>query len=348
MKLEVVAIFWFLISGCREKMTSSLLHPFNRFFIKNLVFVLIFACFSINASAQVRASARLDTTYIFIGDQVELKLILDSAFNVKGIETDFSVFDSIPTLEVVRHGDWNPVGVNRGSGNGIYEQRVVLTSFENGRHQLPDIPVRFKLNGQPQSLDVPGRVALEVATIAVTDSTQLTPIKPIIEEGRTFEDFLPYIIAIAALGLVIGLVLFYLRMKKKKALPPPPPPPLKPHEIALQKLEALQEAKLWQAGQVKQYQTELTFIIREYLENYFHIPALENTTDEIIESLRQSGISDYWKDKLRTIFQNADLVKFAKAKLPTELHERGMTEAINFINATKPVEQTETVAPVSL
>lgn len=64
--------------------------------------------------------------------------------------------------------------------------------------------------------------------------------------------------------------------------------PLLPHELALQKLVALQQQKLWQKGDVKPYQSELTFIIREYLENRFNIQALESTTDEIVQNLPKS------------------------------------------------------------
>jgi len=323
-----------------QPLNPSTLQPFNQF-----LFLLIFTLIAANAFAQVRASIRLDSAYILIGDQVEMQLIVDSALNVKDLQSDLSIFDTLPGLEVVRQSDWNPVGVNRGAGSGIFEQRVVITSFEEGSHQLPDIPISYTYKGQPYTVVAPGRTMLEVATIAVNDTTQLTPIKPIIAEPLKFQDLLVYLIPVAILGLVIAAVMFYLRWKKQQNAPPLPPPPLKPHEVALQKLEKLEEEKLWQRGWVKQFQTELTFIIREYLENQFHIPALENTTDEIMENLKRTGISDYWKDKLRTIFQSADLVKFAKAEPPTEIHEQGLDEARRFVEATKPIEiEAETQA----
>ncbi len=318
------------------KADKSTLQPLYK-----LLFILILTLIAANAFAQVRASARLDSSYLLIGDQAELKLIVDSALNVKDLQTDLSVFDTLPGLEVVRHSDWNPVGINRGSGSSIFEQRITITSFEEGTHPIPDIPIKYAYNRQPYTVVAPGRAVLEVATIAVTDTTQLTPIKPIITEPLKFQDLLVYLIPVVILGLIIAAVIFYLRWKKQKNAPPPPPPPLKPHEVALQKLNELEEEKLWQQGYIKQFQTELTFIIREYLEHQFYIPALENTTDEITANLKGTSVSDYWKDKLRIIFQNADLVKFAKAEPPTEIHEQGLDEAKRFVEATKPVEIKE-------
>ncbi len=293
------------------------------------------------AFAQGKARAHMDSTYIFIGDQVQVQLLLDSALNATDIQTDFSVFDSIPELEVVRYSEWNPVGVNRASGTGLYEQRIVITSFESGAHTLPAIPIRYKINGQEQ-VALTNTPRIEVGTIGVTDSTQLTPIKGIVEEPRTLEDFLPYLIGVAAIGLLVALFFVLRRLSRKQETPPPPPVVLKPYEIALQKLETLEAAQLWQRGSIKAYQSELTFIIREYLENQFKIPALENTTDEIISSLQQYGFAPAWQERLRTLFQNADLVKFAKAEPPIHIHEDGMREALAFVWETKPVEVAET------
>ncbi len=296
------------------------------------IFVLIFTYSS--ASAQVTASARIDTNLIFIGDQVGVRLLLNSRTPVSNVKTDLTVFDSLTYIEILEQGEWLPTGGNP----NVLEQRLLLTSFEAGQYSLPPFVIEFTRNGETESTKT-GPLALEVATIEVTDSTQLNPIKPIVEEPRTLEDNLPYLIAIAAILLLIGLVFLIRRLTRKKEVPPPPPVILKPHEIALQKLQALKEEKLWQKGEIKEYQTELTFIIREYLENQFHVPALESTTDEIIASLKKKKLESDWLDRLRKLFQNADLVKFAKSEPPTEIHEQSMKEAVEFVWETKPQEE---------
>ena len=100
-------------------------------------------------------------------------------------------------------------------------------------------------------------------------------------------------------------------------------------------LGKLKEEKLWQQGQVKEYQSRLTYIIREYLENRYEVPALESTTEEIQRSLKQVDFDSSWKDKLSNILQVADLVKFAKAKPPVDFHDQVWKEAEDFVLATK-------------
>jgi hypothetical protein len=300
--------------------------------------IVLLAVVCVAAQAQAKARAHLDSTYILIGDQVQMQLFLDSAVQVTEIETDFSVFDTLPFAEVIRYGDWNQVGVSRANGTALFEQRLVITSFEAGRHVLPPIPIRYKYQGESRTVFTTGTTVLEVGSIAVDDQTQLVPIKGIIEEPTTFEDFLPWLLGILAVALVVALAFLIYRLTRPKPALPPPTIVLKPHEVALQKLEALGSQQLWQQGQVKAYQTELTFIIREYLEQQFQIPALENTTDEIIASLQKIGFDPTWQERLRALFQNADLVKFAKAELPASLHEAGMKEAIALVWETRPVE----------
>ncbi|MDX1940508.1 MAG: RDD family protein [Saprospiraceae bacterium] len=309
---------------------------------KTIVLIFALNLWAVLAFAQTKASVHLDSTYILIGDQVQMQLFLDSAVNITNIKTDFSVFeDSLSKIEVVQHGEWNQVSLNKMTGAALWEQRVTLTSFEAGRYQLPDIPISFRFNGEKYSVTTTTANFLEVGTIAVSDSTQLAPIKGIIEEPTTLEDYLPYAIAVAALGLLIALVFLIIRLTRSKEIMLPPPIVLKPYEVALQKLGFLEDAHLWEKGDTKTFQTELTFILREYLEKQFHVPALENTTDEILTSLKRYGIAPGWQDKLRRLFQNADLVKFAKANLPVDIHNQSMKEAIHFVWETKPAPLPE-------
>ncbi len=314
---------------------NPLLH-YSRKTWKKIVLVLGLSTWAVLAFAQVTASARIDSTRILIGDQVEVQLFLNSNMPLSNIRTDLSDFDSLTFVEVLEKSDWNPV--SNSASSTVFEQTLRLTSFEAGQHLIPAFSVIFSRNGKVDTVKT-GTLQLDVATIAVTDSTQLAPIKNIIEEPRKLEDFLPYLIGLLVMVILAGLTLLLIRLSKGKELPPPPPIILKPHEIALQKLEQLRAARLWQDGKIKAFQTELTFIIREYLEHQFQIPALENTTDEIISSLRKIGFSSEWQQRFRSLFQNADLVKFAKAEPPISIHEEGLNEAIALVQETKPVEE---------
>ena len=94
------------------------------------------------------------------------------------------------------------------------------------------------------------------------------------------------------------------------------------------KLNELDEKLLWQNNKVKEYYSELTEIVRGYIERELKVPALEKTTDEIIEMLTDFNNAETiltTKEtikKLKDLLQEADLVKFAKSKpLALEIEE---------------------------
>ncbi len=97
----------------------------------------------------------------------------------------------------------------------------------------------------------------------------------------------------------------------------------------------LKKSKLWQQGEVKAYQSQLTFIVREYLDGRYNIQALESTTHEILTQLNPIHLSEDWKSKLKEMLELADLVKFAKAEPPIEAHDRLMNYAEDFVMTTQ-------------
>ena len=104
-------------------------------------------------------------------------------------------------------------------------------------------------------------------------------------------------------------------------------------------LSDLKNKQLRQNGEVKAYQTELTRIIRQYLENRFDINALEMTSDDIVHHLKKkTTVSDSQQGKVKDILQIADLVKFAKANPEDNINEQFWNDAENFVQETKTNE----------
>ena len=118
-----------------------------------------------------------------------------------------------------------------------------------------------------------------------------------------------------------------------------------PHVVAMEALEALGEKKLWQNGFHKQYYTELTDILRLYIHGRFGIPAMEQTSEQILASLR--GVDDVSKScmqNLRQIFSESDLVKFAKYLPIADDNELSYMNAKMFVSQTIEVKSIDTSA----
>ena len=90
------------------------------------------------------------------------------------------------------------------------------------------------------------------------------------------------------------------------------------------------------ANDPKKYYTELTEVIRMYIRERFGFNAMEMTSAEIIERLLQED-KESVKD-LRTLFETADLVKFAKHAPLMNENDMNLVNAVDFINQTKVEE----------
>ena len=114
--------------------------------------------------------------------------------------------------------------------------------------------------------------------------------------------------------------------------------------LALQKLEELKGKKLWQNDQLKEYYSNLSFIVREYIENRFQLRALELTTDEINSLVKGvSEIEKTEKEKLSELLNLADMAKFAKQKPIAVENEEALKNAFVFVERTAIKEEPETI-----
>ena len=111
--------------------------------------------------------------------------------------------------------------------------------------------------------------------------------------------------------------------------------------VALNQLDKIKQEKPWQQGRSKEYHTELTDVVREYIERVFSVNSMEMTSEEILEHLRNLRMEQKTAySGLKQILKLADLVKFAKWNATPDEHELSLTNAYLFVNQTK-VEETK-------
>ena len=311
-------------------------------FIKIIVFLILSFVLS-TAQAQVEVAAAVDSTNMLIGDQLKLHITASVPTSASIQKFDLTPFKAEEEMEVVQESAWDTVQQN---GMLHLQKELTFTIFDTGYYWIPGLPLTYLQNGV-SNIAKTQRIPINVNTVQlVADSTQieLAPIKDIIREKANWRDYLPFILMVLSLAAVVGIFYFINKRKNQQTAPPPPEVIIPAHEIALTALTQLKSEELWQKGDIKTYQTRLTHIIREYLENRYEVPALESTTDEIQRSLKKVDFDTSWKEKLSNILQVADLVKFAKAEPPADFHERVLEEAESFVRATKkvPVIEKET------
>ena len=296
---------------------------------------------------EVTARARLDTTAMLIGDQVNIELSVTSPASVSIAWP--KIGDTIlKTIQVVNRTQID-TAFSQDRKSLTLRQKLLITSFDSGLYTIPPIRFFYRESSDTAIRSVQtGIMLLSVHTVAVDTTRAIKPIKGPLSEPLTFREILPWLLlGILVLGIAAGI--FYYLKKRKKNEPVfviKPKVQVSAHELALGELEKLRMKKLWQSGRVKEYHSELTDILRKYMESRYGIMAMEMTTHEILEALTALGDHETEPNgKLGYILSMADLVKFAKMQpLPVE-NDTCMDHAVVFVKETAPgKEQTVTNA----
>jgi len=221
----------------------------------------------------------------------------------------------------------------------------LITSFDSALYLLPPFKV---ISGQDTAYSE--TLALNVSTYDVdTESKQFYDIKSVIEPKFVFSDYLPLILGIILILGVIALIAYIIyRLLNKKSLIPfvnKEEPYIPPHIRAINRLDAVKMQKLWQTGKVKEYHSDITGILRRYIDERFDISALEMTSGEILDKIKGYSEADDSYDTLKQILILADFVKFAKYNPLPDENELSLMNAYLFVNNTKkeelPAEVTE-------
>ena len=287
--------------------------------------------------AQNPVQMQVDTTSIRIGEQIQYQIVVDKAENVQFPKLKL---DSLKKVEVVEE-------LKIDTTETKYIKNYILTSFDSGSYVIPKQQVF--INNKKYSID---SLLINVATVKVdTLKQKLFPIKAVKKQPIIFDDYKNYVwIALGILALIIAIVLYFVFRKKKENIPIEERIP--PYELAMQRLNQLDAKQLYQNDKVKLYYSELTGIVRTYIERELHIPALESTTDELIETItdfNKISTLDLPKEtikNLQNLLKEADLVKFAKSKPVAIEIEEHRNDTENIINNLKPKPVAEEDEPV--
>ncbi len=275
--------------------------------------LLLFVAFSIQSYAQVSSS--VDTTNIKIGEQITFKI------QVKTDSTQLVVFpegQSFLPLELIES-----LKVDTTKNNAEIEltKSYGLTQFDEGNYTLPK--QRVTIGDKTFFTD---SIQVQVNPVVVdTTKQKLYDIKPMIEVERSIGNWWKYLLISVLAVALVAFALYWFIWRKKPMTEEEEIALLPPYDRAKLALRKLDASDYLQRSELKDYYSELTFIIRKYLDEKVYDRALESTTDELIDRLNL--LSDANKielskndiSQLNDILKRADLVKFAKSAPDIEL-----------------------------
>lgn len=308
--------------------------------IKNIVWSFIGLLFLLggNAVAQQRPliDVSIDSAAILIGEQTMLHLTVtaDQDRPVQVIIPNDTLMAGVELLNLSK-ADSTQIENNR----LVIKQDLLITSFDSALYLLPPLKV---IDGVDTVYS--NQVALKVSTLPVNaeNPEEYFDIKQVWKPPFVWADYLPILLGIL-LVLLLAAVTWYgwKRWKEQKSLIPfkKEEPKLPPHEQAIKELDAIKEQKLWQQGLNKAYYTQITETLRRYIDGRFGINAMEMTSGEILDLIRQNDEAKPLYENLRQILSLADFVKFAKMNPLPDENDLSLANAYRFVEQTKPVEE---------
>lgn len=307
-------------------------------YIYLLFFVMVISAGTTRAQ-QIKATARIDSTNILLGDQIEYFLEIEYP---KDATVEFpNITDSLQSLiEVLGKSKIDTVDLD----NKAFQKQMrsyTITCFDSGSYRIAPKWFKINVNGKTDSVPTNG-VSLFVHSMAIDTTRGLTDIKMPYSAPLTLKEVTPYILGIILIAAIIFLVIYSIKRRKKNkpffSLPAKPKEPA--HIVALRELDRIKNEKIWQKEKTKQYYSEVTDVLRVYIEDRFDMRAMEQTTDEILDGFRyrKDLLSEKSFTNLSQILSLADLVKFAKYKTLPDDDNLTLVNSYFFVNETKKEE----------
>jgi hypothetical protein len=286
---------------------------------------------------KLSVSSSIDSAQIWIGQQTNITF--EYSFP-KGKKIQTPVFSDtiVGGLELVQR--LKPDTIETDNGVVSVKQVYTVTSFEDTLLLIKSFPF---VDGPDTtwsdqlSLKIVQPFEIDTATQQITDVKDIY--KPRYTLWYILKMVLPWVLGIILLAAIVYLIIILLR-KKKEVVEINPELLLPAWEVALSKLEKIRNEKLWHQNRHKEYHTELTDVLRAYIERVFNVQAMEMTSDEILSHLnflKKDNQQVY--QALTQILKLADLVKFAKWSAGPDEHELSLTNALFFVNNTIPKEE---------
>lgn len=282
--------------------------------------------------AQVTVDATIDSLQLLIGEQAKIKLEVSMDANQR-LQLPLLTDTIVPGVEILDVAKPDTQMLNDGKRMLIKEEYTV-TSFDSALYYLPPFEVLVDDEAYRSKA-----LALKVYSVPVDTlhPDQFFGPKDIRKVPLQWSD-IKWIVYLSLILCALGALAYYLFVRYKDNKPIirriHVEPKIPAHELALKEIETIKADKSLQMHNPKEYYTKLTEVLRKYMKERFGFNAMEMTSSEIIDRLmdikEQNALTD-----LKSLFETADLVKFAKLSPLMNENDYNLVNAVAFINETK-------------
>jgi hypothetical protein len=305
--------------------------------------ILLFLIISIliQDSEKISVESSVSRTKIRIGDYIiyKIKITRDESVRIEspGQGINLGYFE-IKDYKIHPH---------RKEGKSIIEEfEYTISTYDTGEFHIPPYPVAYfeKQNSDSFNFIEAPEQSIYVESIFLNDSVvnaEPRPIKDLVDLEYQNNLLLWSLLVLA--GIIIIIVIYiYIKNKSKAEIGTKKERSLLAHEKALAELNKLSGFNSENPDEINQYYTNLSLILRHYLEDRYLISAAEETSDELKLSLKQIQISNNQYDSLIEFFIEADLVKFAKSLPDKTDFEMKFSFTKTFVEETKQLQEITT------
>jgi hypothetical protein len=270
----------------------------------------------------------MDRERICVGDPVEL--VVTAYYPTNGV-LKLPEIGSGKDIVLLKR-DWEHIP--REDGLIQSETRYSITSFRLGAHPVSTNAIACAVNDKTFTTSFPPVVLTVESSLPADASSEIADIKPVHKLPGRIPRWIWVILGSAAIAFFVGLIT--AKLWKNRAVLIPSTPPVPPHVIAFQALQSLMDKGLLEKDKCKPFYTELSLILRTYLEGRFNLNAPDETTEEIVQELSRSPeLSGTQRNILQEFMRQADMVKFAKGHPDQPTMESAFNTTKQFVEETK-------------
>ena len=294
---------------------------------------------SVHAEGEVEVGLAADRSELTVGDVATLTLTVTHPAGHRVMQ---------PRLDR-RWGEFEVRAVSRPTTSSVggdlesTTQTIDVTLFAPGSFDTPELPVTVRDDLGNVSSHAAAPVTFTVVSVLSGDDLELKDIRPqaslpfplfgLFESGPPV--WLWIVLAVAlALAAAAGWILYW-RSQARRRLATAIDPRM-PYEIAMDELARIDALGLLDRGRFKEHYTLVSEVLRGYVEQAFHVPALDLTTEELREAIAASGLDPSQAGRMLETLAGSDLVKFARLRPETSDAKGLTTEVRDVVDATRP------------